>query len=423
MECLHSRYYLDIVFYRIIRVLIAILLVLLMVVIVVINVNLYYEPEIAVRGNDTIQIELLQELRGLGNALDQNADLKMQSIYPEGYVFLNAVYALAWSEFLRNEQHKEYLKEGQAEMQKAWNKIDSQAGRAPFSENLTLPYGSFYNGWSAYVLASKLRLESASTRNSREVDHLKQQCDRISEAIERNTYPPSYHGAAWPADVIICVASLALHDQLFEPKYKALLDTWLTEVKKRLDVNGMIPHSVDAGNGQPEQEARGSSMALMLMFLHEIDQSFAKEQFRHFKENFVDSKFGLVGIREYPKGESGAEDIDSGPVIMGFGGAATIVGMKTLSLFGAHDLSIRIRSTVEAMAFPSHTESQKRYFFHAVPMADAFIAWSHSGMPTMRHDISFGVFHIYSFIGFTIVAVLFWILTSGGALLRTRNSE
>jgi len=40
----------------------------------------------------------------------------------------------------------------------------------------------------------------------------------------------------------------------------------------------------------------------MLNFLYEIDPSFAKQQFEIFDDLFKDSRFGLPGIRQYPRG-------------------------------------------------------------------------------------------------------------------------
>ena len=77
-----------------------------MIIITLVNVNVHYQPEVLIRGDDTIQLELLNELRGLQEALNENADVEMQKIYPEGYVFLNAIYALAWTSFLRHEEHQ-----------------------------------------------------------------------------------------------------------------------------------------------------------------------------------------------------------------------------------------------------------------------------------------------------------------------------
>ena len=382
-----------------------------MIIITLVNVNVHYQPEVLIGGDDTIQLELLNELRGLQQALNENADVKMQEIYPEGYVFLNAIYALAWTSFLRHEEHQDYFAEGHAEIQKAWTKIDSENGKSPFSEDLPLSYGAFYNGWNSYVLGSKLRLEPASIRNEQEAQQFRQQCDKIADGIQQSTYPESYHSAAWPADVMLCVASLSIHDQLFKPRYTHIVKAWLHEVKKRVDSRGLIPHAVYLENGMPSENARGSSMALMLIFLRDIDLQFAQNQFLLFKKSFVDSKFGLTGIREYANGESGNGDIDSGPVILDFGGAATIVGMQTLSLYGDDESSLKIRNAVEALAISTQSKDQKQYLFGKLPIADAFIAWSHCGIENYREPKTlFLQFHVISTLAIVLFSVLFWMV-------------
>jgi hypothetical protein len=203
-----------------------------------------------------------------------------------------------------------------------------------------------------------------------------------------------------------------MHDQLFEPEYKDVIEHWLAGTKNGLDARGMMPHSVHPGNTSVLEGARGSSQALMLIFLKDIDHSFAKEQFKLFKENFIDTTLGLTGVREYPKGESGTGDIDSGPVIFGFGGAATIVGMQTLSLYDEHELSLKIRNAVEALALPCEADDEKKYFFGLLPIADAFITWSHSNINSKETDLSFTGFRVYSFLAFILLSIFFWILIS-----------
>ncbi len=396
---------------KLFKYLLASLLLFIITIITLVNLNVHYQPEVLIRGDDTIQLELLNELRGLKQALIENADAEMQNVYPEGHVFLNAIYALAWTSFLRHEEHQAYFAEGHSEIQKAWTKIDSENGKSPFSEDLPLPYGAFYNGWSSYVLGSKVRLEQGSMRNEQEIQQFRQQCDKIANAIQQSTYPESYHSAAWPADVMLCVASLSIHDQVFEPRYTDIVKGWLREVKMRLDSRGMVPHAVDS-NGMAAESARGSSMALMLIFLRDIDLQFAQDQFLVFKKNFIDSKFGLTGIREYAKGESGNGDIDSGPVILGFGGAATIVGMQTFSLYGDDEASLKLRNAVEAFGIPLQREDHKQYLFGKVSIADAFIAWSHSGMKNeLAHTPLFLHFHMISLLVVAFVSVVFWTIT------------
>jgi hypothetical protein len=381
------------------------------IIIGLVNVRLRYQPEIIIQGADTIQYELVKELRGLQKELNEQADVEMQKVYPEGYIFLNAVDALAWTSFLRHQEHHEYFAEGHAEIQKAWTKIDSENGKLPFSEDLPLPYGAFYNGWSSYVLGSKLRLEPVSMRDEQEIHQFRKQCDKIANAIQQATYPESYPGAAWPADAMLCVASLSIHDEVFEPRYIDIVKAWLQEVKQRLDSRGMVPHAVRAKSGMPAENARGSSMALMLIFLRDIDLQFAQDQFLVFNKHFIDSQFGLTGIREYAKSESGNGDIDSGPVILGFGGAATIVGMQTLSLYGEDEPGLKVRNTVEAFGIPIQSEGHKQYLLGELPIADAFIAWSHSRMKNeLAHRPLFLRFHIISLLIVALLSVLFWMI-------------
>jgi hypothetical protein len=389
----------------------AFLIGLVMVLIATVNIRIHYSPNWKIAGRDTINHDLLKELHGLKNALDENADIEMQQIYPEGYVFLNAIYGLAWCNFIAAlDQDSEYFKEGQAEINNAWSKIDSDEGRSSFSEDFTLPYGAFYMGWSTYLLGRKLGLELAGRRNEAEVLYFKQQCERIAASVKQSVFLESYHGSAWPADVVLCIAALSLHDKVFDVKYREVIQDWISQVKTRLDPNGLIPHAVNPINGKCIEEARGSSQSLMLIFLEDINQQFAKEQFELYKKNFVDTRFGLTGIREYPKGTFGMGDIDSGPVVFQFGSAATIVGMQTMALYGEQEISVRIRNAVEGFGLPFQNSDRKGYLFGLLPMADAFIAWGHSeDILREQKRPGFAVFHLYSGLIFVLLVLLLWI--------------
>ena len=380
----------------------------IIILIVIANVKVNYQPEIKLDNGRIVNGDLIKEIRGLKDALNANEDLEMQRLYPEGYMFLNVIYSLAWCNLLEGDKNGAFVKEGLAEIQKAWQKINDSRGREPFSEELSPPFGSFYKGWNTYLLGRKPCLKALHDSDEEEVAQFKQQCEEISKAVQEKVYPVSYYGGAWPADVLVSVASLSLHDRVFEPKYKQTIHDWLEKIKNQFDVNGMIPHSVRPSDGRPIEKARGSSQALMLIFLRDIDQQLASDQFKLFKEKFIDTKFGLTGIREYSKGEFGMGDVDSGPVVFGFGGAATIVGVQTLFLYGEYELSVKIRNTIEALGFPLVNGNVKKYFFGMLPIADAFIAWSHSRVsPDVTIDPSFTAFRIYSILIFTLLSIFF----------------
>jgi len=302
-------------------------------------------------------------------------------------------------------------KEAQEEISKSCTATQLPKAQAMFDENLMLPYGAFYTGWSSYLLGKKLSLEKPSERNTEEVKYFQQQCARIEEAFSKYTSPylESYYGAAWPADAMVCAASLRLHDALFTPRYNSALYLWIDKVKSRLDTNGLIPHSVDAITGQAREHARGSSQSLMLIFLYEIDSIFGRQQFDIYENLFPDMRLGLPGIREYPKGTIGTGDVDSGPVIFQIGGAASIVGVRTLSTYQETAKAYGIQCGIEAFGFATGNSNERKYIFGILPMADAFITWAHAAIPLSSYannTLDRYWFHIYSMLPVIIIITL-----------------
>jgi hypothetical protein len=396
---------------KFLKIFLTICLACMLVVILMVNARVHHSPVFKIQNGDTVNTELIKQLAFLKHALENDADLNMQAIYPEGYVFINALYGLTWCNVLSGLHLNDSLREnGLAEIQKAYDKLDSETGRSNFDETLPLPYGAFYNGWSNYLLGRKLLVEDPSVRNDIEIARFKSHCDSIAIALKFETYPASYNGGAWPADVVTCVASLALHDKLFQPKYTDDIAVWIKKVKGTVDKNGLIPHSTNYRDDSIAEDARGSSQSLMLIFLHEIHPEFARSEYEIYENLFIDSHLGLSGIREYPKGTFGIGDVDSGPVILQMGGAATIVGMQTTVLYGKHAISEKLGGAIEALAFPVENQSEKFYLFGQLPMADAFIAWSRSAQQLPLTGTTFLTFHLYSLgLFIAVIAITWWL--------------
>src|SRR5687767_1567953 len=74
---------------------------LLAVLVIHWNVALYYQPVVSTEDGHVQYDDLLLELRGLKQAMDDGAAEDMQGLYPEGYVFMNALYGLAWADVAR----------------------------------------------------------------------------------------------------------------------------------------------------------------------------------------------------------------------------------------------------------------------------------------------------------------------------------
>lgn len=346
------------------------------------NLSLYHSADFVTTKQGIYNNDVYHQLQFLKSKLHQGAGKDMQRLFPEGFIFINCLYGLSWVNLIEKLDHSSIIyQEGIQEINWTLDEVNSPRGKAVFRKYLPLEYGAFYKGWSNFLLGKKLLIQSEQERDSADVNLFFNNCIQISTSIKNSESPylESYRSAAWPADGIIAVSSLALHDQIFGALFQKDLSDWLTKVKDKLDSKtGLIPHSVHSEDGATKEGARGSSQSLILNFLKEINSDFANQQFEIYRDKFSERRFGLPGIREYPKGKVGYGDIDSGPVILDIGGAASIVGQRTMGNYNDWDYYFGLRNCIETFGVGYTWNSKKRYIFGALPMADAFIAWSNS---------------------------------------------
>lgn len=366
------------------------ILIVLVFWIVFLNLKLLYQPTFSCQDNLNYKLDLLYQLNHLEKQMHAGAHHEMQMLYPEGLVFMSSLYGLTWCNFLQDiPKETDLYRRGIKEIGWSLSEISSEHGKAPFVKELSVPYGAFYTGWSNYLLGRFLSIQTPEDMDSLDFIDFKTNCNSISKALEKSKTPflASYPEMCWPADMTVGLASLALHDRIFPPAYEATIQNWLCGVEKRTDQYSLIPHAVNPAFGIPLESSRGSSQSLILNFLIEIDSVYANEKFEIYDSLFLDTRMGLSGIREYPRGSKGAGDIDSGPVIWGIGGAASLVGQRTMARYGKDDVSIGVRNSIEAFGISMKSGDEKKYLFGMLPIADVFIAWSNSIESTEKNAL------------------------------------
>ena len=340
-----------------------------------INFKLYHSPNFTTKNKITYDSGQLKHLRFIQEKMNQDAALEMQKLYPEGYVFMNALYGLAWAEFGEKIKDKNaaLYREALGQVNYATLAVFSPTGTSIFPKEQRITYGAYYSGWSNYLLGKKILLNPKQETDDN--TRFKNKCEEIAKVITtgNSPYVASYRNQTWPADITVAVASLALHDRIFETRYQDTIQIWINRVKNNLNEKGMIPH--DYYEGSNPSVSRGSSMSLMLCFLHEIDPYFSNELFSKYKDEFLTYKFGLPGIREHYKDIDLGADVDSGPVILSVGGSASIVGQKAMALHGEKTIAKGIRNSIEGFGLGWEGKKSKNYLLGRLAMADVFIAW------------------------------------------------
>jgi hypothetical protein len=337
----------------------------------------------ATGGQDGEPPGVRRQLTFLRQAIDGGAADQAQQSFPEGYFFLHVLYGLTWVEL--GQRGQQLRPTALREARWALDRLDSPAGRAPFSPDLTPQYGIFYAGWTNWLRGCVLSLQPAGERDPAEVRRFTEQTAAIGAAFDASSTPflAAYPGQAWPVDSTVAMAALRLHDTLFPARFAGTVTRWLGLVRGRLDPGtGLLPHRSDVDTGAPVETARGSSQSIIQRFLPEIDRAFARQQYLRFRDRFVLRPFGLgPAVREYPSGVDGGGDVDSGPLVSGVSLSATVVTMGAAQVENDAPLAGALANYGELVGVPVDTPWTKRYGFGVLPVGDAFLAWSKTAHP------------------------------------------
>ncbi|MGW5571898.1 hypothetical protein ACWEVD_11910 [Nocardia thailandica] len=321
-----------------------------------------------------------RQLAFVRTALDRGADTDAQRLFPEGYVFANVLYGLAWVQAAHTDPA--LRDRAVAEARRALARTESAEGRAVFSPELRPANGVFWAGWTNWLRGAILTLDRTDPAEQRLFSARSEEIARAFEAAG-TPFLPAYPGQAWPVDSTVALASLRLHDRLLGDRFGPVVQRWLREARARLDpATGLLPHRVSPTDGSPLKGARATSQTVIARFLPEIDAGFAAEQYARYRSEFVSFPAGFgPGLREFPRGAGGAGDVDSGPLIAGVSLSATVVALGAARVNGDAALASALGAEGELLGVPVDLPGGKRYALGLLPIGDAFVVWSSTARP------------------------------------------
>jgi hypothetical protein len=387
-----------------------------------------YTPTSQVSTHDEVD----HHLRFLRGELDRGLGDEMQRLFPEGYFFSYVLYGLSWVNVALLDPDDAELKEkALREARHALAELDTPAGRAPFSAALDLPYGAFYVGWSNYLRAGLVLLDSGPT--STELAELQQGCDDIVATLKRSASPflASYPGQSWPVDMYPAMLSVKVCGSEFGAGYDAALADWLDEVDATVDPGfGLVAHRTEPFVEHP----RATSQTLIQRFLTELDPERAAVSYERFQQHFVTHRLGMPALREHPQGIDAGGDVDSGPLVLGTSASATVVAIATAQTNNDDRLASALKQELATFGVPVRLPGGTRYALGALPIGDLFAVWartSHGWLDTPSGPApSSGVVwwwrvptHLLSVAGVFALWFVLWPGARGRLRLRARTQE
>ncbi|MBI5834305.1 MAG: hypothetical protein HZB16_18575 [Armatimonadetes bacterium] len=173
----------------------------------------------------------------------------------------------------------------------------------------------------------------------------------------------TYPGQSFPVDNAAAIGGLGLYDRVTGADHGTLIRAWVTTCRARyIDPrSGLFYQQVNARNGTPVDEARASGTALGLYFVSFADLCFARECYAALRRRCLRRPLGLGGMREYPRLVLLGGNVDSGPVVLGFGLTATGFGLAGARLAGDESGYRALYRTMNLTGCPLNRRGQREY--------------------------------------------------------------
>ncbi len=248
-----------------------------------------------------------------------------------------------------------------------------------------VPYGLFFLSRRTLLLAGLHLISDSPFWRLTEEYH--ENCQLMANAFASAPYGlvDSFRGFCWPPDNLAALRSLRLHDEKFGTDYSSVVEEWKEWAEGALDPKtGTLPFDVNSATGEPQMRGRGSSLALSLIELRDVDPELFEQQYSRFRRHFGNSFLGLRTWREFARGQAPDGDIGTGPIVRGHGVLATLTGMIAAKLAGDEEAFCGAMGFLEAVAMPSTTSGMRRYLRGKTLILDAIGAYALSAVPWTR---------------------------------------
>lgn len=167
---------------------------------------------------------------------------------------------------------------------------------------------------------------------------------------DKHAHAPSYASAKarWPADQSVTLASLARYDRAHDAHFSERpVAAWRAVVAKKPG----LPVSEVAGVTSSSKLSRGCANAFLTRYTAEFAPDLAHAWWLEFRADWVLTVGPFTGLREWPPGVERTGDVDSGPIIMGIGTAASALSIAAARAQGDQLFAVTLEaSAAQVMA-------------------------------------------------------------------------
>jgi len=169
-----------------------------------------------------------------------------------------------------------------------------------------------------------------------------------------------YPGECYPIDVLAAVGILRRADAVLGTDHSAFAARSLRAFAgERADALGLVPYRVSLPDGEIVQPARGVGTSWTLVFAPHLDAEEAERWYGLHERHFWQERVWASGFREFADGGELARgygewtwEVDAGPIVGGFGTAASAFGLGAARANGRFDHAYALSTEMVATSWP-----------------------------------------------------------------------
>ncbi len=166
---------------------------------------------------------------------------------------------------------------------------------------------------------------------------------RFRGALEKGAALESYPGKTWPFDTLPVLVSLALWDREGTRELVTRHLDWIE--REATDAKTRLPYSRIKPNDVP----RGCALSWQIALLADLDLERAQALYARYAESFWREQPPLAGFAEWPAGSERGADQESGPILLGVGAAASVLGLAATRAVGDEKRYAQLTAQIAGM--------------------------------------------------------------------------
>lgn len=167
-----------------------------------------------------------------------------------------------------------------------------------------------------------------------------------------------YPGQCYPVDIVPAIAAIQRADAVLGMDHSQFVARAIRGFEDtRLDSHTGLPaYVVDSKSGRAEDSARGVGLSFMLTWAPQLWPQTARDWYIKYAGQFWQEGLFFAGFREFPRdidvGWLNMSDVDAGPIVAGYGIAASAFGVGAARAMGRTDHAYKLAAQALVASWP-----------------------------------------------------------------------